>query len=131
MKTKRVIENKQEKNNDITAELKLFSLHEERLKLEEELLEIETLLKGANVYEDLESKTIKTNNKILNTMNQQKNGMRMNNEHTFINICICICGSMHIFMYTHIYIFRNICSVCVDVCISELVLIYITHKDRF
>jgi DnaJ-domain-containing protein 1 len=89
MKTKKVIENKQEKNNDITAELKLFSLHEERLKLEEELLEIESLLKGAAVYEDLESKTIKTDTKILNTINQQKNGMRMNNVHICISICTC------------------------------------------
>jgi hypothetical protein len=84
MKIKKGIENKQEKNNEITTESIIDNLHEERLKLEEELLEIELLLKNGDVYEDYESKTIKTNYKTLNTINQQKNGMQIKNIYELI-----------------------------------------------
>jgi hypothetical protein len=98
MKIKKGIENKQDKNHEITAEWKLYSLHEERLKLEEELLEIDLLLKNGHVYEDYESKTIKTNYKTLNTINQQKNGMKRNSIYLYIHIYI------HIYTYIYIYI---------------------------
>lgn len=83
MKAKKgIIDKKESDDPEINTALILSNLHEERLKLEEELKEIEELLKNSNIFEDNQNVTIKNNTKI-SIMNQQKNGIRMNHRLSF------------------------------------------------